>query len=57
MAVTKSVFGKSPEGKEILKSLGVEGDYEGIGHCVLGYKAGPDSEPKERKTSYVYYAK
>ena len=28
---------ESEEGKEILKSLGIEGDYEGIGHCVLGY--------------------
>lgn len=26
-----------PEGKEILKSLGIEGEYEGIGHCILGY--------------------
>ena len=26
---------ESEEGKEILKSLGIEGDYEGIGHCVL----------------------
>ena len=24
---------ESEEGKEILKSLGIEGDYEGIGHC------------------------
>ena len=28
---------ESEEGKEILKSLGIEGDYEGIGHCVLGF--------------------
>lgn len=26
-----------PEGKEILKSLEIEGEYEGIGHCILGY--------------------
>ena len=26
-----------PEGKEILKDLGITGDYEGIGHCILGY--------------------
>ena len=24
------------EGKELLKSLGIEGEYEGIGHCILG---------------------
>ena len=47
---------ESAEGKEILKSLGIEGDYEGIGHCVLGYAAAPAGEPKERKASYVYYA-
>lgn len=45
----------SPEGKEILRALGIEGDYEGIGHCVLGYA---DEEPREarpRKSDYVYY--
>ena len=47
---------ESAEGKEILKSLGIEGDYEGIGHCILGYAAAPAGEPKERKASYVYYA-
>ena len=31
----------SEEGKEILRALGVEGDWEGIGHCILGY---PDGE-------------
>ena len=28
---------ESPEGKQILKDLGITGDYEGIGHCILGY--------------------
>ena len=46
-----------PEGKEILKSLGIEGNYEGIGHCILGYADGPEPEAKPRKESYVYYAK
>lgn len=44
-----------PEGKEILKSLGIDGAYEGIGHCVLGYAEGPEPEAKPRKDSYVYY--
>lgn len=44
-----------PEGKEILKSLGIEGDYEGIGHCVLGYADGVEPQAKPRKDSYVYY--
>ena len=34
---------ESEEGKAILKELGIEGDWEGIGHCILGYAGG---EPK-----------
>ncbi len=45
----------SEEGKAILKSLGIEGDYEGIGHCILGYADGPEPAPAERKENYVYY--
>ena len=48
---------ESEEGKEILKSLGIEGDYEGIGHCVLGYADGPTPKAAPRKDSYVYYVK
>ena len=48
---------ESEEGKEILKSLGIEGDYEGIGHCVLGYADGPEQKAAPRKDSYVYYVK
>lgn len=46
---------ESEEGKEILKSLGIEGDYEGIGHCILGYEAAPSKEAAPRKENYVYY--
>lgn len=46
-----------PEGKELLKALGVEGDYEGIGNCVLGYPAEPPKEAAPRKADYVYYVK
>ena len=46
---------ESEEGKEILKSLGIEGDYEGIGHCVLGYADGPEPKAAPRKDSYVYH--
>ena len=48
---------ESEEGKEILKSLGIEGDYEGIGHCVLGYADCPAPKAAPRKDSYVYYVK
>lgn len=43
------------EGKDLLKSLGIEGDYEGIGHCVLGYADGPVREAAPRKNNRVYY--
>ncbi len=45
---------ESPEGKAILKKLGIEGDYEGIGNCILGY---PDIRPEEkpRKANRAYY--
>ena len=48
---------ESEEGKEILKSLGIEGDYEGIGHCVLGFADGAAPKAAPRKDSYVYYVK
>ncbi len=44
----------SDEGKALLKKWGIEGDYIGVGNCILGY---PDEEPemKPRKDNYVYY--
>ena len=42
-------------GKDILKKLGIEGEYEGIGHCALGYAAEPAKDPAPRKENYVYY--
>ena len=42
-------------GQSILKRLGIEGDYEGIGHCALGYAAEPAKDPAPRKENYVYY--
>ena len=46
---------ESEEGKELLKSLGIEGDYVGIGHCVLGYVDGEYPGIPERKDNWVYY--
>ena len=45
---------EAPEGRALLKELGIQGDYEGIGHCVLGYPEGPVSEAKPRKDHYIY---
>lgn len=46
---------ETEEGKEILKSLGITGDYEGIGNCILGYPNEPIKEASPRKDGYVYY--
>ena len=48
---------ESEYGKELLKSLGIEEEYEGIGHCCLGYQDGEKMAPRERKENYVYYIK
>lgn len=45
---------EQPEGKALLKRLGIEGDYEGIGNCILGY-ADVIPEEKPRKENRVYY--
>ena len=42
------------EAHDLLKSLGIEGDYVGIGHCVLGYVDGEYPEIPERKPNWVY---
>ena len=50
----KEVF-DSLEGQALLKIWGIEGDYEGIGHCIVGYADGPIPEASPRKRDYVYY--
>ena len=50
----KEVF-DSEEGKALLKKWGIEGDYEGIGNCIIGYPAQEAPQPKPRKADYVYY--
>ena len=42
------------EGKSILKELGIEGDYEGIGHCILGYADQENKTAAPRKDHYIY---
>jgi nitroreductase len=46
---------ETEEGRELLDKLGIEGDYEGIGHLALGYAAAPPKEAAPRKANYVYY--
>ena len=48
---------ESEEGKALLKSLWIEGEYEGIGNVILGYPDGPAHPDVPRKEGYVYYVK
>lgn len=50
----KEVF-DTPEGKELLKEWGIDGDYEGIGNCIIGYPAQEAPSPKPRKTDYIHF--
>lgn len=45
---------ESEEGKELLRQWGIEGDYAGIGHCIIGYPDGAIPEAKQRKENYIY---
>ena len=44
------------EWKAWLKSIGVEGEWEGIGHCAVGYMDGELSKAAKRKDNRVFWA-
>ena len=52
----KEVF-ETEEGKAILADLGIEGDYVGVGNCILGYVKGDYPQARPRKENYVYWIK
>ena len=41
-------------GKSLLHSLGIEEEYEGIGHCALGYVKGDSPQTPARKENRVF---
>ena len=45
---------ETDEYKQLLQDLGVEGEYEGIGHCIIGY-ADEEPEAAPRKEGRVFY--
>ena len=45
---------ESDFGKKLLKSLGIVGNYIGVGHAALGYFDGEPPLPKPRKENYIY---
>lgn len=44
---------ESEESEAILRQLGIEGDYEGIGNLILGYAARPAGDAAPRKANYI----
>ena len=46
---------ESDWGKKLLKSLGIEDEYEEIGHCALGYVDGDYPDVIPRKENRVFY--
>ncbi len=48
---------ESDFGKQILKDLGIEGDYEGIGHVALGYADADGERPAAERKQMVHWVK
>ena len=44
---------ESEEGKALLKKWGIEGEWIGVGHCILGYPAGDLQPAAPRKSDYI----
>lgn len=44
---------QTPEGQQLLKQWGLDENYVGVGHCILGYRSGPEREAIARKENYI----
>ena len=44
---------ETEEGKALLKQWGLEGEYIGVGHCILGYPAEEPKPAAPRKAGYI----
>ena len=47
---------ESDEGQALLKSLGIGGEWEGVGHCAIGYAAEPLPAGAPRKPGRIVWA-
>lgn len=45
-----------PEYQRLLKDLGIEGQWEGIGHCAVGFADGDLPKPQKRRDGRVFWA-
>ena len=46
---------ETDEYKSLLKELGIEGEWEGIGHCAVGFTDGELPKAAERKENRVFW--
>lgn len=46
---------ETPEIKKLIADLGIEGEWEGVGHCAVGYADVDTSKILERKPDRVYW--
>ena len=46
---------EEPYYKDLLKKIGIEGEYIGVGHCALGYRDGDLPKPPARRANRLYY--
>lgn len=46
---------ETPEIKKLLADLGIDGEWEGIGHCAVGYVDGDMPKAPERKPNRVFW--
>ena len=44
---------ETEEGKALLRQWGLEGEYIGVGHCILGYPAEEPKPAAPRKADYI----
>ena len=44
---------ETPEGRSLLKKWGIEGDWIGVGNCILGYPDGEPGKAVERREGYI----
>ena len=43
----------SDEGKALLAKWGIDGDWQGVGFCILGYPAADPKPAAPRKADYI----
>ena len=46
---------ETEEYRQLLKDLGIQGEWEGVGHCAIGYIDGEVPQVAPRRPGRVYY--